>query len=77
MDGNVMVTRGGLNRTIEKNIGHIFVVSRQLLSEYLQIVSEFLKGGRCEDVHEPEPVEVKPHAAKEKTGRVELRSQAA
>ncbi len=76
-DGNVMVTRGGLNRTIEKNIGHIFVVSRQLLSEYLQIVSEFLKGGRCEDVHEPEPVKVAIDVAKPKSGREELRIQAA
>jgi hypothetical protein len=52
LDGNVLVTRGGLNRTFEKNIGHIFVVSKQLLAEYLQIVSDFLRGGSCEDVHE-------------------------
>ncbi|MCX5826938.1 MAG: hypothetical protein NTV58_02920 [Deltaproteobacteria bacterium] len=52
LDGNVMVTRGGLNRTFEKNIGHIFVVSKQLLAEYLQIVSDFLRGESCEDVHE-------------------------
>jgi poly(3-hydroxyalkanoate) synthetase len=51
-DGNVLVTRGGLNRTFEKNIGHIFVVSKQLLAEYLQIVSDFLRGERCENVHE-------------------------
>jgi poly(3-hydroxyalkanoate) synthetase len=48
-DGNLQVTRGGMNRTIEKNIGHIFVVSKQLLSEYLQIVSDFLRGGDCEN----------------------------
>ncbi len=49
-DGNIQVTRGGLNRTIEKNIGHIFVVSKTLLAEYLQIVSDFLKGEKCEGV---------------------------
>jgi poly(3-hydroxyalkanoate) synthetase len=42
-DGNVGISRGGLNRTIEKNIGHIFVVSKQLLAEYLQIVSDFFR----------------------------------
>ncbi|MGZ3596111.1 MAG: hypothetical protein ACXWMV_13200 [Syntrophales bacterium] len=42
-DGNIGISRGGLNRTIEKNIGHIFVVSKQLLAEYLQIVSEFFR----------------------------------
>jgi poly(3-hydroxyalkanoate) synthetase len=42
--GNISLTSGGLNRTIEKNIGHIFVVSKQLLSEYLRLVSDFLNG---------------------------------
>ena len=42
-DGNIGISRGGLNRTIEKNIGHIFVVSKQLLAEYLQIVSGFFR----------------------------------
>ncbi|MGZ3598180.1 MAG: hypothetical protein ACXWMS_12470 [Syntrophales bacterium] len=42
-DGNIGISRGGLNRTIEKNIGHIFVVSKQLLAEYLQIVSDFFR----------------------------------
>lgn len=42
-DGNIQVERGGLNRTIEKNIGHIFVVSKKLLAEYLEIVAAFLK----------------------------------
>lgn len=41
---NMSHTRGGLNRTIEKNIGHIFVVSTQLLSEYLDIVNRFYDG---------------------------------
>ncbi len=41
---NVSETRCGLNRTIEKNIGHIFVVSSQLLSEYLDIVKKFFEG---------------------------------
>lgn len=40
-DKNLSQTCGGLNRTIEKNIGHIFVVSRQLLSEYLEAVKSF------------------------------------
>lgn len=39
--GNVKVTCGGLNRVIEKNIGHIFVVSRKLLAEYLALVEDF------------------------------------
>ncbi|SFC33471.1 Poly(3-hydroxyalkanoate) synthetase [Marinospirillum celere] len=39
---NVQMTRGGLNRTIEKNIGHIFVVSKKLLGEYLETVADFL-----------------------------------
>ncbi|MDM8535467.1 hypothetical protein QUF70_01800 [Desulfobacterales bacterium HSG17] len=41
--GNICITRGGLNRTIEKNVGHIFVVSKILLAEYLEIVNEFYK----------------------------------
>lgn len=49
-DGNIQVTRGGLNRTIEKNIGHIFVVSKTLLAEYLKVVSDFLRGDKCEGV---------------------------
>jgi poly(3-hydroxyalkanoate) synthetase len=40
---NIQMTRGGLNRTIEKNIGHIFVVSQKLLGEYLDTVADFLK----------------------------------
>jgi len=39
--GNICITRGGLNRTIEKNVGHIFVVSKILLTEYLEIVNDF------------------------------------
>lgn len=38
---NISITRGGLNRTIEKNVGHIFVVSKILLAEYLEIVNDF------------------------------------
>ncbi len=41
--GNICVTRGGLNRTIEKNVGHIFVVSKILLAEYLEIVNAFYR----------------------------------
>ncbi|KQC06742.1 MAG: hypothetical protein APR62_00985 [Smithella sp. SDB] len=40
-EGNVKFTSAGLNRTIEKNIGHIFVVSRKLLAEFLSLVEEF------------------------------------
>ncbi len=51
-EGNIQMTRGGLNRTFEKNIGHIFVVSKQLLAEYLKTVSDFLNDGPCEGVDE-------------------------
>ena len=37
-------TKGGLNRTIEKNAGHIFVVSRRLLSEFIESVDAFFQG---------------------------------
>lgn len=43
-EGNIAMTRGNMNRTIEKNIGHIFVVSRKLLAEYLAAVTAFLGG---------------------------------
>lgn len=49
-DGNIRMTRGGLNRTIEKNIGHIFVVSKPLLAEYLKAVNSFLCDEVCEGV---------------------------
>ena len=39
---NQQMVRGGLNRTIEKNIGHIFVVSHALLGEFLEAVTDFL-----------------------------------
>jgi poly(3-hydroxyalkanoate) synthetase len=39
--GNVRFTSGGLNRVFEKNIGHIFVVSRKLLAEFLHLVEDF------------------------------------
>lgn len=41
-DENISTFRGGLNRVIEKNIGHIFVVSKTLLKEYLDDVKNFL-----------------------------------
>jgi poly(3-hydroxyalkanoate) synthetase len=50
--GNVKITCGGLNRVIEKNIGHIFVVSRKLLAEFLEQVEDFYR--------EPLPAEEKP-----------------
>lgn len=40
---NVHLTSEYLNRAIEKNIGHIFVVSRKLLAEYLALVEDFYK----------------------------------
>ena len=40
---NIGVSRGGLNRLIEKNVGHIFVVSKVLLAEYLALVNDFFK----------------------------------
>jgi poly(3-hydroxyalkanoate) synthetase len=40
---NLGVSRGGLNRLIEKNVGHIFVVSKVLLAEYLKLVNDFFK----------------------------------
>lgn len=48
-DGNIHITRNGLNRTIEKNIGHIFVVSRTLLAEYLKALKSFLNDEVCEE----------------------------
>lgn len=42
-DGNVRFQSEALNRTIEKNIGHIFVVSHKLLMEYLGQVVDFFK----------------------------------
>ncbi|SEI87850.1 alpha/beta hydrolase fold [Allopseudospirillum japonicum] len=48
-EGNLQCTRGGLNRTIERNIGHIFVVSKTLLAEYMQQVLAFLENDEtCE-----------------------------
>ena len=39
--GNVRMLSPGLDRIIEKNIGHIFVVSRKHLSEYFDAVNVF------------------------------------
>jgi poly(3-hydroxyalkanoate) synthetase len=41
--GNVRVLSPGLDRVIEKNIGHIFVVSRKHLTEYLEAVNAFYR----------------------------------
>jgi pimeloyl-ACP methyl ester carboxylesterase len=38
---NETINSDGLNRTIEKNIGHIFVVSRKLLGEFMELALEF------------------------------------
>lgn len=40
---NLQITDTGLNRTIEKNIGHIFVVSQTLLADFLAAVNDFLQ----------------------------------
>lgn len=42
LDDNRQLTCGGLNRTIEKNIGHIFVVSKKLVNEFIEEVHAFL-----------------------------------
>jgi hypothetical protein len=42
-DGNIGITGALLNRVVEKNIGHIFVVSRKHLAEYLEQVSKFYR----------------------------------
>lgn len=42
-EGNLQMTCGGLNRTIEKNVGHIFVVSKKLLADFLEYVTDFLQ----------------------------------
>ncbi|HUN55041.1 MAG TPA: alpha/beta fold hydrolase [Smithella sp.] len=57
--GNTGFTSESLNRTIEKNIGHIFVVSRKLLAEYLTLVEEFYQ----------EPTLKKPVALNKKNPR--------
>jgi len=41
--GNGRTPGGPLNRTIEKNIGHIFVVSRKHLADYLKDVEQFYR----------------------------------
>jgi poly(3-hydroxyalkanoate) synthetase len=43
-DQNIGISRGGLNRTIEKHVGHVFVVSKTLLAEYLSVVTAFFRG---------------------------------
>jgi hypothetical protein len=42
-DGNVGITGAPLNRVIEKNIGHIFVVSRKHLAEFLEQAGKFYR----------------------------------
>ena len=43
-NGNASTAGAPLNRVIEKNIGHIFVVSRKNLAEYLELVGKFYRG---------------------------------
>jgi poly(3-hydroxyalkanoate) synthetase len=58
--GNVKFTSGGLNRVIEKNIGHIFVVSRKLLAEYLTLVEDFYEDT---SINQPAIINIKDSAA--------------
>ncbi len=60
---NIQMTRGGLNRTIEKNIGHIFVVSKKLLTEYLETAADFLQDEP--PAHQPQPPKAPAPATKE------------
>ncbi len=43
-DRNIGISRGGLNRTIEQHVGHVFVVSKKLLAQYLGVVKAFFRG---------------------------------
>ena len=43
-NNNISISRSGLNRTIEKHVGHVFVVSKVLLAEYLAVVTAFFRG---------------------------------
>jgi poly(3-hydroxyalkanoate) synthetase len=58
--GNVKFTSEGLNRVIEKNIGHIFVVSRKLLAEYLTLVEDFYQDT---SINQPVILNIKDSAA--------------
>ncbi|WP_207063832.1 hypothetical protein [Motiliproteus sp. SC1-56] len=44
-EANEEFTTHGLNRTIEKNVGHIFVVSEKHLGDYMERVTEFYQDG--------------------------------
>ncbi len=73
---NVQMTRGGLNRTIEKNIGHIFVVSKKLLGEYLETVADFLQDEP--PAYQPGKKKAEPEAAEaEPEAKVEPETQPA
>ncbi|MGB5217142.1 MAG: hypothetical protein WBN66_02470 [Smithella sp.] len=65
--GNVKVTCGGLNRVIEKNIGHIFVVSRKLLAEYLDLVEDFYNDF---SINQPIPLAGKGASTRKVVGNV-------
>lgn len=71
-DDNLQMTRGGLNRTIEKNVGHIFVVSKMLLTDFMQSVSDFLQDEpppHAPAQAAPTATEAKPAPAKPATPR--------
>ncbi|MBN1364326.1 MAG: alpha/beta hydrolase [Syntrophaceae bacterium] len=65
--GNIGLTTGGLNRVIEKNIGHIFVVSRKLLAEFLTAVEDFYQET---PVNKPTMLSVKGSASPDVAGNV-------
>jgi len=43
-DRNIGISSSGLNRTIEQHVGHVFVVSKKLLAQYLGVVKAFFRG---------------------------------
>ena len=65
--GNIKFTAEGLNRVIEKNIGHIFVVSRKLLAEYLALVEGFYEEPT---ISQPAVLNIKDSAAPDTVSNV-------
>lgn len=65
--GNIKFTSGGLNRVIEKNIGHIFVVSRKLLAEYLALVEDFYQDT---PINQPAVSKIKDNVVPDAAGNI-------
>lgn len=82
-NGNLQLTCGGLNRTIERNVGHIFVVSKKLLAEFLETVTDFLADqpppfvkNKPVDAQDPcPPAEPKPVAKAEAAKKAEVKAE--